>query len=68
VSLGYSTSVSYIIVAINYVLRLFIIKLVQYIGLGTESEQTTVVTDGVFIVQFFNTAILLLLAGANLKE
>jgi hypothetical protein len=56
------------IIAINYVLRLFIIKCIMYIGKPTESEQTELITDGVFIVQFFNTAILLLLANANLAE
>ncbi len=63
-----SNAVSQMIVAINFVLRLFIIKCIMYIGKPTESEQTELITDGVFIVQFFNTAILLLLANANLAE
>ena len=56
------------IVAINYVLRLFIIKLIIYIGKDTESEQTRLITNGVFIVQFFNTAFLLLMVNANMTE
>jgi len=40
----------------------------MYIGKETESEQTELITDGVFIVQFFNTALLLLAANANLTE
>jgi len=56
------------IIAINYILRLFIIKLIIYIGRDTESEQTRLITNGVFIVQFFNTALLLLSVNANLEE
>lgn len=33
-----NNSVQYMIVAINYILRLFIIKLIIYIGKDTESE------------------------------
>ena len=56
------------IVAINFILRLFIIKLIIYIGKDTESEQTRLITNGVFIVQFFNTALLLLMVNANMNE
>lgn len=63
-----STSVQYMIVAINYILRLFIIKLIVFLGKDTESEQTKLITNGIFIVQFFNTALLLLLVNANLDE
>lgn len=60
--------VKFAIIAINYVLRLFIIKLIIYIGKDTESEQTRLISNGVFIVQFFNTALLLLLVNANFNE
>jgi hypothetical protein len=66
ISLAYSNAVSYMIIAINYILRLFIIKLIIYIGKDTESEQTRLITNGVFIVQFFNTGLLLLSVNANL--
>jgi hypothetical protein len=56
------------IVIINVILRLFIIKLIMYIGKDTESEQTRLIANGVFIVQFFNTALLLLAVNANLVE
>jgi hypothetical protein len=49
ISLAYSNAVSYMIIGINYVLRLFIIKLIVYIGKDTESEQTRLITNGVFI-------------------
>ena len=68
VTLFYNQSVGYMIVAINYILRLFIIKLIIYIGKDTESEQTRLITNGIFIVQFFNTGLLLLSVNANLAE
>lgn len=63
-----SNGVSYTIVAMNYVLRLFIIALIKRIGKDTESEQTQLITDGVFIVQYFNTGMLLLFCNANMSE
>jgi hypothetical protein len=60
--------VSFLIIFLNYTLRLFMIKLILYIGKDTETGQTELITNGVFIVQFFNTAILLLLVNANLFE
>lgn len=61
-------SVTIGIVAINFILRMIIIKLIIYIGKDTESEQTRLIANGVFIVQFFNTALLLLMVNANLSE
>lgn len=61
-------SVKFLIIAINLVLRILIIKLITYIGVDTESEQTRLITNGVFVVQFFNTALLLLVVNANLAE
>ena len=58
--------VKFAIIAINYVLRLIIIKLITKVGYDTESEQTRLITNGVFVVQFFNTALLLLMVNANL--
>ena len=40
----------------------------MYIGKDTETEQTKLITNGVFLVQFFNTGFLLLLVNANLSE
>ena len=59
---------SIFIIGTNYILRLVIIYLIVYIGKDTESEQTRLIMLGVFIVQFFNTALLLLLVNANLSE
>jgi len=60
--------VSYSIVGINYVLRVFIIILIKRIGYDTESGETQIITDGVFVTQYFNTGILLLVCNANLAE
>jgi hypothetical protein len=49
-SLATNNAVQYMIIAINYILRLFIIKLIIYIGYDTESEKTKLITNGVFIV------------------
>jgi hypothetical protein len=67
-AIGYTKLISYLIIFVNYTLRIVIIKLIQYIGKDTETGQTELITNGVFIVQFFNTAILLLLVNANFYE
>lgn len=46
----YNQALGYLIVAINYILRVFIIKLIIYLGKDTESDQTKLITNGVFIV------------------
>jgi hypothetical protein len=42
--------VKFLIIGINVVLRMLIIKLITYIGVDTESEQTRLITNGVFVV------------------
>lgn len=55
-------------VGTNYFLRVLIIYLIVYIGKDTKSDETRLIVYGVFVVQFFNTALLLLLVNANLAE
>ena len=50
------------------IIRDITIKLITWIGYDTHSEQLTKITNGVFIGQFFNTAILLLLVYANFTD
>jgi hypothetical protein len=57
-----------LIITINVVLRTITVKLITWIGYDTYSEQMTRVINGVFIVLFFNTGILLLLVNANLMD
>ena len=57
-----------VIVVINMLIREITIALIIWIGYDTHSEKLTKITNGVFIGQFFNTAILLLLVYANFTE
>jgi hypothetical protein len=50
------------------ILKTVIILLVHWVGQDTWSKQLSSITNGVFIAQFFNTGILLLLVNANLSE
>lgn len=59
---------SVIIVGTNFILRMIMISLIKWIGEDTHSQQLKSITNGIFIVQFLNTGILLLLVQANLKE
>lgn len=65
VGFGLSNVVSIGITVVNMVIRIINIGLITFIGYYTESEQTKAVKTSVFISQFFNTAILLLLTNAN---
>ena len=49
-------------------LREVSILLITWIGFDTHSQLVTQITNGVFIAQFFNTAILILLVNANFGE
>lgn len=61
-------SISFIVIAINIILKFTIMNLVYWIGLATASEQKATVTRGVFLGQFANTGFVLLLVNANLTE
>ena len=58
----------YFITIMNFVLRTICIKLIAWVGYATETEQLKETTKVTFVVQFFNTAILILLVNANLSE
>lgn len=62
------TSISFIIIGINIILKTVIIKLITAIRHDTYSERLSKITNGVFLAQFFNTGILLLLVNANMTE
>lgn len=61
-------SIAFIIIAVNIILKIVIIQLCFWIGEDTESEQKSLITNGVFYAQFFNTGILIILVNANLKD
>jgi len=64
----YGQCIAFIIIAINLVLKTVIIKGITWVGEDTNSEQLSSITNGVFIAQFFNTGILLILVNGNLTE
>ena len=61
-------SIAFIIVGVNFVLKIITIKLVEWIGEETTSLEKTSITRGVLFAQFFNTGILILMVNANLTE
>lgn len=56
------------IVVINIILKMIMLVLVKWIGYHTESEQTSQIMSSIFITQFFNTGILLILTNANTAD
>ena len=66
--LFWTNAIAYVLVGVNYVLRLVCIMLVDWVGYATETvrlERTTTVT---WLAQFFNTAFLLLMINCNWSE
>lgn len=60
--------IAFIVIGINYVLKMVIIKLITSIRYDTQSELLSRITNGVFIAQFLNTGFVLLLVNANCTE
>jgi len=53
---------------VNLILKTVIIKGITWVGEDTNSEQLSSITNGVFVAQFFNTGILLVLVNGNMTE
>lgn len=68
VSKIFGSSIAFLIIIINVILKTVIIKSITWVGEDTLSEQLSSITNGVFAAQFFNTGILLLLVNGNLTE
>lgn len=64
----WTTALSYLLIGLNYVLRTVCIMLVDWIGFATETVRLSKTTTITFVVQFFNSAFLLLMVNANLSE
>ena len=56
------------IVVVNIILSAIVINLITWIGYDTHSEMLAKITNGTFIAQFFNTALVLPLVQANFGE
>jgi len=63
-----ANGLSYVLTIINFILRTICIALIDWVGFATETERLSKTTTITFVVQFFNTAFLLLLVSANLSE
>jgi hypothetical protein len=68
VSKAMGLAIAIFIVVINLVLQRIIIGLVDWIGEDTHSQQLETITNLVFLAQFFNTGLLMLLINANMTE
>jgi hypothetical protein len=58
----------FFILIVNEILSLLIHRVVSGVKMHTHSEQSVYLTVAIFLAQFFNTAIGILLAYSNLKE
>ena len=63
-----TSALSYLLIGLNVVLRMVCIMIVDWIGYPTETKRLSQTTTVTFIVQFFNSGVLLLLINANLAE
>lgn len=66
--LAVESSISFVIIAINLVLKKIVIKLLTEVKEATKSEMLASITNGVFITLYLNTGFLLTVANANLTE
>lgn len=60
-------AISFMITAVNFIIRAINIKLVGCIQYHTKSQETEAITISIFVATFLNTAFLLLLSQANLQ-
>ena len=63
-----SNSITVSITVLNIIIKFVTVRLICWIGYDTHSAQVTAISNGVFVAQFFNTAILVLLVFANFAE
>lgn len=61
-------AVTVVITVVNIIIRSLVIFMITKVGYWTESGEIAAIMVTVYIMTFFNTAILLLLADANLKQ
>lgn len=66
--LAVSSSISFVIIAINLVLKKIVISLLTEVKEATKSEMLASITNGVFVTLYLNTGFLLTVANANLTE
>jgi len=57
-----------LIIVINMILTEVCIRLIKWISYSTHSKEIMMTTNSIFISQFFNTGILIVLVNANLFD
>lgn len=67
-TLIFTNAVTVAIISMNYVLKQVAMRLIAWIGYDTYSELMVKITNGIFLVLFFNTGLLLTLVNANLSD
>lgn len=72
-NLGYKSiminvGISLFVVILNEILTRVSVKMITWIGFSTFSEQYTSISNCIFVLTFFNTGIIVLLANADLSE
>ena len=67
-AMGFGYAITGFIVVLNTIIKTITLNMIYWIGYDTQSEMLTKITNGVFIALFFNTAIIVVLVDANLKE
>ena len=67
-TLIFTNGMTVVIIAVNFILKQLTIHLVIWIGYDTHSKVMTRITNGVILVLFFNTGILMTMTQANLSE
>lgn len=55
-------------IAVNVSIKLLVVKMVEIIGLNTESRAAAIITPLIFVCQYFNTGWLLALSTASMEE
>jgi hypothetical protein len=63
-----ATGVSMLIVAVNFILKVMLIEMVSGLRLKTMTKETDITMVAIFVGQFVNTAILLVLNNASFKD
>jgi hypothetical protein len=63
-----ASALSYIIIGFNYVLTQLCIAAIDWVGYKTETVRLSESTTVTWIVQYFNTGIILLLVNANMSD
>ena len=63
-----TTSLSYLLIGFNIILRTVCINLIDWIGYDSETVRLSKTTSVTFFVQIFNSGLLVLLINANLSQ